>query len=147
MSHSLLKVWIHGTFGTKDRTSLIINTFEKQLHAHIREKLERELDCKVRIINGTEDHLHILFLLSPKFTLKDIFQNVKGESSHWVNQSDFIKYKFAWQTGYGAFSVSESMVKEVEKYIANQKENHKKITYKEEINLFIKKYGIKIINR
>ncbi len=147
MSHSLLKVWIHGTFGTKVRTSLIIHTFEKQLHAHIREKLERELDCKVRIINGTEDHLHILFLLSPKFTLKDIFQNVKGESSHWVNQSDFIKYKFAWQTGYGAFSVSESMVKEVEKYIANQKENHKKITYKEEIDLFIKKYGIKIINR
>lgn len=147
MSHSLLKVWIHGIFGTKDRTSLIKNTFETQLHTHIKEKLERELDCKVRIINGTEDHVHILFLLSPNFTMKDIFQNVKGESSHWVNQSDFIKYKFAWQTGYGAFSVSESMVKEVEKYIANQKEHHKKMTYEEEIDLFIKKYGVKIINR
>ncbi|MDO8550131.1 MAG: IS200/IS605 family transposase [Ignavibacteria bacterium] len=146
MSHSLLKIWIHGIFGTKDRTSLIKNTFEAQLHSHIKEKLERELDCKVRIINGTEDHVHILFLLSPNFTMKDIFHNVKGESSHWVNQSDFIKYKFAWQTGYGAFSVSESMVKEVEKYIANQKEHHKKMTYEEEIDLFIKKYGLKIIN-
>jgi putative transposase len=147
MSHSLLKIWIHGVFGTKDRTSLIKDTFEKELYTHIKEKLEKELDCKVRIINGTEDHVHILFLLSPNFTLKDIFQNVKGESSHWINQSDFIKYKFAWQTGYGAFSVSESMVKDVEKYIANQKEHHRKITFKEEIELFIEKYGLKIINR
>ena len=147
MSHSLLKIWIHGIFSTKDRTSLIKDTFEKELHAHLKEKLERDLDCKVRIINGTEDHVHILFLSSPNFTLKDIFQNVKGESSHWINQSDFIKYKFAWQTGYGAFSVSESMVKDVEKYIANQKEHHRRITFKEEIDLFIKKYGLKIINR
>jgi len=147
MSHSLLKVWIHAIFSTKDRTLLIKTTFEEQLHTHLKEKLERELDCKVRIINGTEDHLHILFLLSSNFTLKDIFQNVKGESSHWVNQSDFIKYKFAWQTGYGAFSVSESKVIDVEKYIVNQKEHHKKITYKEEIELFIDKYGLKNINR
>ena len=79
--------------------------------------------------------------------MKDIFHNVKGESSHWINQSNLLEYKFAWQTGYGAFSVSESMVKGVEKYIANQKEHHKKMTYKEEIDLFIKKYGLKIINR
>jgi REP element-mobilizing transposase RayT len=147
MSHSLLKIWIHGIFGTKDRTSLIKNTFEAQLHIHIKEKLENTLDCKVRIINGTEDHIHILFLLSPNYTLKEIFQNVKGESSHWVNQSDFINNKFAWQTGYGAFSVSESLIKEVEKYITNQKEHHKKMTYTEEVNLFIKKYGLNFINR
>lgn len=144
MSHSLLKIWIHGVFGTKDRTSLIYNTFEKQLHLHIKEKLENELDCKVRIINGTEDHIHLLFLLSPGFNIKNIFQNIKGESSHWINQSSLIKNKFAWQTGYGAFSVSESMVKEVEKYIDNQKEHHIKMTYEEEIKLFIKKYGLKV---
>jgi REP element-mobilizing transposase RayT len=143
MSHSLLKIWIHGIFGTKDRTSLIKNTFEAQLHTHIKEKLENTLDCKVRIINGTEDHIHILFLLSPNYTLKEIFQNVKGESSHWVNQSDFINNKFAWQTGYGAFSVSESLIKEVEQYITNQKEHHKKMTYTEEVNLFIKKYELR----
>jgi REP element-mobilizing transposase RayT len=93
------------------------------------------------------DHIHILFLLSPKFSVGDIFKNIKGESSHWINQSAFIKYKFAWQTGYGAFSVSESMVNEVEKYIANQKEHHKRMTYEEEVNLFIKKYVLRIINR
>lgn len=147
MSHSLLKVWIHGIFGTKDRTSFIKSYFEKELHAHLKAKLENDLDCKVRIINGTEDHLHLLFLLSSNFTLKDIFQNVKGESSHWINSLDFFKSKFAWQTGYGAFSVSESMVNEVEKYIAIQKEHHKKMTYEEEVNLFIKKYGLQIVNR
>jgi len=147
MSHSLVKVWIHATFGTKDRTSLIKDTFEEQLHRHIKEKLERELDCKVRIINGTENHVHLLFLSSPNFALKDIFQNIKGESSHWINQSNFTNSKFVWQAGYGAFSVSESMVSEVERYIANQKEHHKKMTFEEEIDLFIKKYGLKIINR
>ena len=82
MSHSLIKVWIHAIFGTKDKTSLINDTFESQLHHHIQEKLEKELDCKVRNINGTEDHIHLLFLLSPNYSLKDIFQNIKGESSH-----------------------------------------------------------------
>jgi len=140
MSHSLIKVWIHAIYSTKDKTSLIKDTFESQLHHHIKEKLEKELDCKVRNINGTEDHIHILFLLSPNYSLIEIFQNIKGES---FNQSNFINYKFAWQTGYGAFSVSESMVSKVEKYIANQKEHHKKLSYKEEIDLFIKKYGLK----
>lgn len=142
MAHSLLKIWIHGVFSTKNRIALIAPTFENELYNHIKQKFENDLDCIVRIINGVSNHIHVLFLLSPKFSVGDIFKNVKGESSHWVNQSSFTKYKFAWQTGYGAFSVSESMVKEVEKYIANQKEHHKKITYEEEVNLFIKKYGL-----
>ncbi len=82
ISHSLIKIWIHAIYGTKDKTSLIKDTFESQLHHHIKEKLEKELDCKVRNINGTEDHIHILFLLSPNYSLKEIFQKIKGESSH-----------------------------------------------------------------
>ena len=147
MSHSLIKIWIHGVFSTKDRTSLINNNFETELYEHIKKKLEEDLDCKVRAINGTEDHIHLLFLLSPNFSVGDIFKNIQGESSHWINQSDFTSTKFAWQIGYGAFSVSESMVKDVELYIKNQKVHHKKITYEKEVELFIKKYGLKIINR
>lgn len=144
MFHSLLKIWIHGIFSTKDRIALITSEYEKELYNHLKQKLENDLDCIVRIINGMSDHIHILFLLSPKFSIGDIFKNIKGESSHWINQSAFTKYKFAWQTGYGAFSVSESMVKEVEKYIANQKEHHKKMTYEEEVNLFIKNTHFKL---
>lgn len=138
MSHSLVKIWIHGIFGTKNRLSLIKDSFEKQLHEHIKKKLEDEFGCRVRIINGTENHIHILFMLSPKVKIEDLFKNIKGESSHWINQSNFIKDKFSWQIGYGAFSVSESMVKNVEKYIANQKEHHKKMSFSEEVEFICK---------
>jgi len=147
MSHSLNKIWIHGVFSVKEREKLIKVQFEKELHNHLKERLEKDFECKMRIINGTEDHIHILFLQSPNFSIKDIFKNIKGESSHWINQSNFLKDKFSWQTGYGAFSVSESKVNEVEKYIKNQKEHHKRITYLQEVDLFVKKYGLKFINR
>lgn len=147
MSHSLTKIWIHGIWGTKDRISLIKSDYEKQLYDHIKDKLESELGCKVRIINGTEDHIHVLFLLNPNYSIKDIFQRMKGDSSHWINENDFTKNKFVWQTGYGGFSVSESMVKEVERYIKNQKEHHKKVTFQQEYELFMQKYGLEIINR
>lgn len=113
MSHSLTKIWIHGIFGTKDRKSLIKQFFEKQLHTHIKEKLENELECKPRIINGTENHLHLLFMLNPNSPLKDIFKYIKGESSHWIDENIFVNSNFRWQSGYGAFSIRESMVEEV----------------------------------
>lgn len=79
--------------------------------------------------------------------LKDFFQNIKGESSHWWNQQEFSSQKFAWQIGYGAFSVSESQVNKVEEYIRNQEEHHRKYSYQEEVEMLIKKYGLVIINR
>jgi len=142
MPHSLTKIWIHAVFSVNKRENLINSNFENHLYNHIKEKLEKDQDCKVRIINGGSDHIHILFLMSQNIAVKDIMQNIKGESSHWINQMNFIKEKFSWQIGYGAFSVSESMVKEVENYIKTQKEHHKKISFKEEYDLILKKYGI-----
>jgi len=146
MGHSLHRIWIHGIFGTKDRQPIIRESFEAQLYSQIKEKLENELDCKVRIVNGTKDHIHILFILSPNYSLKNIFQSIKGGSSHFINQSNFVNYRFAWQTGYGAFSVSESQVWAVEAYIANQKEHHFKTSFSSEYDWFIRNYGIKIVN-
>jgi hypothetical protein len=74
----------------------------------------------------------------------DVFKQVKGNSSHWINQQNIIKSKFEWQIGYGSFSVSESMIKEVEKYIRNQKEHHKRVTFREEYELFMNKHGFLI---
>ncbi len=142
MSHSLCKIWIHGIFGTKNKTNLIIESFEDKLYEYIKKHLENDFNCGVRAINGTTNHIHILFLLNPNYSIKDMFKNIKGSSSHWVNTENFISGKFAWQIGYGAFSVSESRVKDVECYITNQKEHHKKITFQEEYNLFIKKHGL-----
>lgn len=142
MSHSQTKIWIHAIIGIKDRQPSISKSIEQKVYDHIKHKLENELDCKLRKINGGKDHIHILFLMSPLHSLKDIMQNIKGETSHWVNQNILSDFKFAFQTGYGTFSVSESKLKDVEKYIDNQKEHHKKLTFQEEYNIFMKKYVI-----
>ncbi len=141
MPHSLWKIWIHGIFGTKKRTKLIPDLYRTELHDKLKLELENH-NCSVRIINGTEDHVHCLFLLSNDVTISQLFKNIKGNSSHWVNQSGFINTKFAWQVGYGAFSVSESNVKLVEQYIRNQKEHHRKMTFKEEYDRFMKLHGL-----
>lgn len=142
MSHSFTKIWIHGVFSTKDRVCLIKSSFESLIHRHIKDHLEENLGCKVRIINGCEDHIHILFLMNPGLSIQDTFKNIKGESSHWINQSNFINEKFSWQTGYGAFSVSDSSVAVVEEYIKNQKSHHTKMSFEEESGIYAKKCGL-----
>ncbi len=142
MSHSISKIWIHVIFSTKDREPLIKESFESELHQHIFNNFVNENNCYVKIINGIQDHLHILFLLNPNHSIKDVIHNIKGESSHWVNQNNFLKNKFAWQIGYGAFSVSESNVENVEKYIRNQKEHHRTTSYVKEYETFLLKYKL-----
>jgi putative transposase len=142
MSHSLTKIWIHAVFGTKDREPLIHQNIEAELHKHIQRHLEDDFGCRLRIINGVVEHIHILFLLNPNYSIKDLLKNIKGESSHWINQQNLLKVKFAWQVGYGAFSVSESNVNDVEQYIRNQKEHHRKKTFLEEYREFMDKHGL-----
>lgn len=147
MSHSFTKIWIHAVFSTKDRSPLITDKFEKKLHEHIKAGIKKQFEMEVRAINGMAEHIHIVFRLNPNFSLIDIMKYIKGESSHWVNSNDFTNFKFAWQTGYSAFSVSESMLENVVLYVNNQKEHHKKVTFQEEYDLFMKKYGNDIVNR
>ncbi len=141
MSHSLTKIWIHLIFGTKNRFPMIDASFENKLYYNIKNLLEKYFESKVEIINGTADHIHILLLQNQNHSIAELTKNIKGNSSHWMNQNNFLKVKFAWQKGYGAFSVSESMVDEVRKYIENQKEHHKKISFAEEYRMFEEKYG------
>lgn len=136
MSHSYTNIWIHAIFGTKFRQPNIKENFRQNLYGFIKAELN-EMNCPSKIINGTEDHIHILFRLNPQRNVADVVKNIKGLSSHWVNSKNLISEKFAWQTGYGAFSVSESELNRVYQYILNQKEHHEKISYEEEMNKFI----------
>ncbi len=145
MSHSLTKIWIHSILGVKNKQALISEKVSPSIYKHIGELL-LSIDCKPRIINGVEDHIHLLFLLSPKIAVADLEKKIKGETSHWINQQDLMSDKFSWQVGYGAFSVSESNVKAVQSYIKTQKEHHKKMTFEEEYKKFLEKHGI-LINR
>lgn len=140
MPHSFNKIWIHSIWSTKDRMPLIDLSFENNLYQNISEQL-LEQTCPVRIINGTSDHIHCLFLLNPQKSIVDVIKQIKGSSSHFVNQNNFIQEKFAWQTGYAAYSISESVVEKVFQYIQNQKQHHKKVTFQQEYDDFLKVYG------
>jgi REP element-mobilizing transposase RayT len=84
------------------------------------------------------DHIHCLFLLSPDKSIADIIKQIKGSTSHWINETDIIADKFSWQTGYAAYSVSESQLEKVHNYIKNQKAHHQKLTFGHEYDEFVK---------
>lgn len=136
MSHSFNKIWIHSVWSTKERLPLIKPAAENQIYTFISNQL-RELGCPVRIINGMPDHIHCLFLMNPQKTIAEIVKQIKGSSSHFINQENIISEKFAWQTGYAAFSVSESAIVKVYEYIENQKQHHQKRTFQKEFEEFL----------
>ncbi|WP_111672075.1 IS200/IS605 family transposase [Algoriphagus litoralis] len=140
MPHSFNKLWIHAIWSTKDRLPLISNSVENKIH-HFVSKQFLELGCPVRIIGGMPDHVHCLFLLNPQKSIAEVIKHVKGSCSHFVNQTNLIADKFSWQTGYAAFSVSESVVDKVFHYINSQKYHHKKKSFQQEYEEFLKIYG------
>ncbi|TCN61287.1 IS200/IS605 family transposase [Flavobacterium circumlabens] len=141
MSQSFTKLWIHAIWATKHRQELIDFSIEKRMYDFIWQELT-ELGCPVRIINGMPDHVHVLFLQNPQKTISDIVKQIKGSSSHFINREDLILEKFAWQTGYAAFSVSESQVDAVYYYIKNQKQHHLKKNGQDEFDDFVKLHGL-----
>ncbi|HMO63548.1 MAG TPA: IS200/IS605 family transposase [Ferruginibacter sp.] len=141
MPHSFNKIWIHAIWATKERIPLIHQRIEQKLYQFIAGQL-REQGCPVRIVNGMPDHIHCLFLLSPQKSIAEVIKQIKGSSSHFVNQANLISEKFSWQTGYAAYSVSESGVEKVFEYIKNQKSHHQKKVFQQEYDEFIKLYGL-----
>lgn len=106
----------------------------------MRENAEKK-DIYIDHINGIEDHVHLLISLKGEQSASEVAFLLKGESSHWVNKNELSKVKFEWQDEFIAVSVSESIIPDVRRYIRNQEEHHKKRTFKEEYDLFMKKYG------
>lgn len=141
MPHSFIKIWIHAIWATKERLPLIKQNVETSVFDQMRKQFV-ESGCPVRIINGMPDHVHCLFLLNPQKSIAEVIKQVKGSSSHWVNEQNIILEKFAWQTGYAAYSVSESQLEKVFQYIKNQKAHHAKTTFQMEYDEFIKLHGL-----
>ena len=102
---------------------------------------------KVLAINGVSDHVHILIGMRPTQGLSELVQKIKGGSSHWINEQKFLKSKFAWQEGYGAFSYTKSDVQKVINYILNQEEHHKKRTFEDEYQDFLNKFEVDEIDK
>ena len=140
MPHSFNKIWIHAIWATKYRQPMIHRSVENNIYQFIAEQL-RAQGCPVRIINGMPDHIHCLFLLSPQKSIAEVIKQIKGSSSHFINQTNLIVENFSWQTGYAAFSVSASIVEKVFHYIKNQKQHHIKKKFQQEYEEFIELYG------
>ena len=102
----------------------------------------KKYESPALIINSVPDHTHILFRLSKNYALAKVVEEVKKQSSKWFKEIEHGNSKFSWQTGYGAFSVSSSKLDVVRKYILNQKEHHRKVSYQEEVEEFVRQYDI-----
>ncbi len=93
-------------------------------------------------INGMPDHLHFIIGMKPSCCLSDLVREIKKSSNDFINEKKFSKYKFSWQEGYGAFSYSHSALDNVIQYVNNQKEHHRKISFKEEYKEFLEKFEV-----
>lgn len=134
-----IKNWIHLIFSTKNRCKLISAELKPKLIDHIRNNAESK-NIYIDFINCVPDHIHILLSLKADQSLSKVVQLIKGESSFWINRNKLTPEKFEWQEEYIAHSVSESNVPTLRTYIKNQEQHHKKKTFAEEYNEFIKKF-------
>ena len=141
MSHAYVSNLMHCTFSTKDRYPFIDSELELRLWPYLG-GIARENRMKALAIGGTMDHLHALLSLPGMMSFSKAVQLIKGGTSKWVHDSFPRLQRFAWQEGYGAFSVSASQVPKTIAYIENQKEHHQKKTFREELLEVLQRHGI-----
>ena len=141
MGQSLVKNYLHIIFSTKHRKPLIKPSIENELHKYLG-GICNNMDCQPIKIGGFIDHIHIICMLSKKVTVVKLLEQLKSHSSKWVKTTSDEFKNFYWQDGYGAFSVNPTQVETVVKYITNQKEHHKTMSFQEEYRAFLKKYDV-----
>ena len=141
MPNSYVKMYVHAVFGVKHRRALLSKDWRQRMF-HNMGKIINDEGCRVILVNGVEDHVHCLFLLKPDIKLSRVLQRVKSLSSGWINQNNLTTQKFSWQSGYGAFSHSESSVQNVIRYIERQEEHHAKRSFQEEYIEFLERFDI-----
>jgi putative transposase len=141
MSHAYARLHYHIVFSTKERKSFIKPELKDRLHAYM-VGIVNNLDGVVEAIGGVDDHVHLLAFCPPKLAVADFIGKIKANSSGWVHKTWPERAAFGWQRGYGAFSVSESVVDAVKAYIENQEEHHRTMTFQEEFRMLLIKHGI-----
>ena len=141
MSQSLSQLYVHIIFHTKYNQPLIGADVEEELYAYIGGIIKANNSIPIKI-NGIEDHIHILATMSKNIALSKFVEEIKRNSSRWIKTKGEKYHSFSWQGGYAGYSVSQSIVERVKKYIENQKEHHKKVSFKEEYIQFLNEYNV-----
>jgi REP element-mobilizing transposase RayT len=141
MPQSLAKLYVHAIFSTKNREPVLADVWRDELF-HVLGGGANNLACPTVIVGGFTDHVHILFQLGRTITLSDAMKAIKSSSSAWVNQTRGLRRPFQWQSGYAAFSVSQSSVEAVTNYIRNQAEHHAWQSFQDELREWLRRYEV-----
>lgn len=145
MSQSLVKIIVHVVFSTKNRVEIITPEIQPRLYGYI-EGIIRNSNARMLIAGGTTNHIHILISIG-RADLAKLIGDIKRDSSNWIKKQGDEFTGFYWQRGYGAFSIGESQVPQVSRYIRDQKAHHAKQTYEDEFRTLCRKYGVEIDER
>jgi len=130
--------FVHCVFSTKDRQGLIPETLQEKLHAYLL-GIANNLGVTLMAVGGTTNHVHLLVSLPPVLPLAEVVQKLKANSSRWIGEHGI---SFEWQKGYGAFSVSPSLLSAAQSYIRNQKQHHRRRTFEDEFLTLLKQSGV-----
>ena len=141
MPQSLSKIYLHIVFHIKTTSPQIDEAHLERVHSYIGQ-LVNSTGCSVIRVGGIGDHVHVLCLLSRNETVSHLVEEIKRNSSRWIKTLGQEYECFAWQGGYAVFSVSESLINKTIEYVINQKEHHKKLSFKEEYIQILKLYNI-----
>ncbi|HEY9124370.1 MAG TPA: IS200/IS605 family transposase [Bacteroidales bacterium] len=141
MAGTFSQIYIQIVFAVQNREAMISASWEEELYKYIT-GIVRNKGQKMLAINGMPDHIHLFIGMKPACCLSDLVREIKKSTNEFITEKKFSKFKFNWQEGFGAFSYSHSQIDSVVKYIMNQKEHHKKQTFREEYLDFLKKFEI-----
>jgi len=141
MANTFTQIHIQLVFSVQDRLCLISDKWKDELFRYITGIVSNN-SHKLLAINGMPDHVHILIGLRPSQSISELMKDIKGDSSKWINDNKFIRGRFSWQEGYGAFSYCRNEVNKVIKYIQNQEIHHKGKDFLEEYKDLLKEFGI-----
>ena len=148
MAQSLARVSIQCVFSTKNREPLLCDpALRTDLYAYMASVLRDKVDSPSIAINGVEDHVHVLLILSRRFPIMKVIEQLKSNASRWLKNQPNGVNNFSWQNGYGAFSVSESNIPQVKRYIANQVEHHRQMSFKDEFRELCRKHQLNLDER
>ncbi|HUS10274.1 MAG TPA: IS200/IS605 family transposase [Pyrinomonadaceae bacterium] len=141
MANTFSQIYIQTVFAVSNRQSLIRPEFKEDLYKYI-SGIVKNQGQKLISINGMTDHIHILIGLKPTIALADLVRDIKSDSTTYVNKNKWVRGKFSWQEGYGAFSYGHSQLDTIIRYIQNQEEHHKRRSFKNEYLTLLRKFDI-----
>jgi len=146
MAGTFSQIYIQYVFAVNGRQNLLQKPWRDEVFKYI-SGIVKGKNQKPIIVNGLANHVHVFVGLKPSMAISDLIRDIKNNSTNFINEQKFLRNKFSWQEGFGAFSYSHSQIDDVYQYILNQENHHKKRTFREEYLEFLKKFEVEYDER